>query len=789
MAINDSSTSLSQNYILMNDIDAEFETFIPIGNYINPFTGTFDGNGSTISNLTFIDSTADYVGLFGYIDGASISNLFLENVNFEGKKYIGGIAGYMNNSDISNSYATGNVKGSNVFMDGVTGGLVGHMNNSDISNSYATGNVEGFGWTGGLVGEMNDSNISNSYAMGNVKGMVSVGGLIGYMSYSNISDSYAMGDAEGLDNVGGFVGYVQFSSNISDSYSTGNAKGDIKFTGGFIGIMDNSNISNSYAMGNAEGNIAVGGFVGYMDSSNISNSYSMGDAEGDEGVGGFVGEFVCSMGSSNISNSYSTGNANGTSDVGGFAGFTVLGTIIKDSFYIGTANASGSLEGFQVTSNDLKQIGTFTILNPVGYVSEGWDISPTPDPNFIWYIDVGNDYPKLYWESTYVINFNSNGGTTVSSQRIEGGNTATKPTPDPTKIGYNFVEWQEVGSGTEYLFTTPVTSNLNLIAIYEIKTYTVSFDYADGTPIQTETIDHDDVVAKPTPDPTKTGYNFIGWQLNGVSYDFDEPVISNLNLIAIYEIKTYTVSFDYADGTPLQTETIDHDDVVARPSTDPAKAGYDFVEWQEVGSGTEYLFTTPVTSNLNLIAIYEIKTYTVTFEDDDGTPLQTETVDHNDVVARPSTDPSKAGYDFIGWQLNGVSYDFDESVTSNLNLIAIYIPVGSSTGGGSGTGSATIINNTSNAYTPQNNDQQNNSLQNNEQQGNDQQNNALQNNEQQSNEQQNNELQNNGQQNNTPQSNNSTEQGSSNSLIWWGLISALFISIIGGIAYVFYFKK
>jgi The GLUG motif. len=178
MKIDDSSANLSKNYTLMNDIDvAASPIFEPIGNPSNPFTGSFDGRGNTISNITFSDDIMDYVGLFSHIDGASIFDLSLENIDLEGHNYVGGLVGYMYESEISEIYANGTVTG-----EEFVGGLVGSMSRSEISESYANSTVTGSIEVGGLVGAMYyDSEISESYATGDVSGDMGVGGLVGYM--------------------------------------------------------------------------------------------------------------------------------------------------------------------------------------------------------------------------------------------------------------------------------------------------------------------------------------------------------------------------------------------------------------------------------------------------------------------------------------------------------------------------------------------------------------------------------------------------------------------------------
>jgi hypothetical protein len=79
-----------------------------------PFTGIFDGNGHTISNLTITASTQDYVGLFGYVgSGGRIRNLGVENVNIAGSTSVGGLVGW-NDGTLTACYATGSASGNEI---------------------------------------------------------------------------------------------------------------------------------------------------------------------------------------------------------------------------------------------------------------------------------------------------------------------------------------------------------------------------------------------------------------------------------------------------------------------------------------------------------------------------------------------------------------------------------------------------------------------------------------------------------------------------------------------------
>ncbi len=183
-SLNNIRNNLSGNYKLTANISSASCVTSPIGTDTIPFTGTFNGAGYTISNLTINLPSTDHVGLFGVIrSGAKVMNVGLLDVNIRGARYVGGLVGNNDGSKIINSYATGTVSGNSSV-----GGLVGinNHNGSKITNSYATSQVSSPAsgslshHTGGLVGtNLESGNIINSYATGTVSGNSSVGGLVG----------------------------------------------------------------------------------------------------------------------------------------------------------------------------------------------------------------------------------------------------------------------------------------------------------------------------------------------------------------------------------------------------------------------------------------------------------------------------------------------------------------------------------------------------------------------------------------------------------------------------------
>ena len=287
----------------------------------------------------------------------------------------------------------------------------------------------------------------------------------------------------------------------------------------------------------------------------------------------------------------------------------------------------------------------------------------------------------------FTVTFDSNGGTSVEAQTVEKDGTATKPT-DPTREGYIFAGWEL--NGEEFDFATAITSDITLEAVWteidEGTKYTVSFN-VDGD-IETVEVTMGDTVDKPK-NPTKKGYDFKGWYLDGKRYDFATPVIKDITLVAEFEkaadedgqtavAKKYTVKFNSNGGSSVSSQTVTEGSTVKKPSN-PTRDGYTFVEWQL--NGKAYNFNSKVTSNITLTAKWEkieeddkpvqptTKEYTVKFDSNGGSSVSSQTVKEGSTVKKPSN-PTRDGYTFVEWQLNGKAYNFNSKVTSNITLTA-----------------------------------------------------------------------------------------------------------------------
>ncbi|MDZ7687268.1 MAG: PGF-CTERM sorting domain-containing protein [Halobacteriales archaeon] len=169
---------LDGDYVLTDDIDLSDTEFEPIGDIRTPFTGSFDGNGHTVSGLTVEPSgnrfPQDFAGLFGVIGtNGTVRELGIEDSRVVGGQDVGGITG-VNNGEIRRSYFDGEISGNTAV-----GGLVG-LNYGELSRSYATVRVEATGNdVGGIVGS-NIGNMTETYAAGTVMSDgTGIGGAVG----------------------------------------------------------------------------------------------------------------------------------------------------------------------------------------------------------------------------------------------------------------------------------------------------------------------------------------------------------------------------------------------------------------------------------------------------------------------------------------------------------------------------------------------------------------------------------------------------------------------------------
>ena len=257
-------------------IDGGAYGFVPVGNSTTPFTGTLEGDGFQIKNLT-IASGATYVGLFGQVGngtGGAVQDLNLANATITGLStsfYVGGVAGYNDGgtiegvsvgSAVTNASTEPNLGGTSPFNYPGAGGVVG-LNAGTIENSSYGGTViltdDTAANVGGVAG-WNTGTISQSYGEGEVSGNsnASIGGLVG-LNAATVSNSYSGGQAVTAtgtnNNLGGLVGLnYTGSAQITDSFSFSYVSGPSgqQSAGGLV-ALNQGTVTNSYWDTNTSG--------------------------------------------------------------------------------------------------------------------------------------------------------------------------------------------------------------------------------------------------------------------------------------------------------------------------------------------------------------------------------------------------------------------------------------------------------------------------------------------------------------------------------------------------------
>ena len=327
------------------------------------------------------------------------------------------------------------------------------------------------------------------------------------------------------------------------------------------------------------------------------------------------------------------------------------------------------LNGFDPVSGGEFTVPMGTKNVTIGHIPNGWNLTKN---NGLSYTLTSNDGEvsvsyKFHAKNGHTVVFDTDGGTTVESQTVEDGGTITPPDDYPSKTGYRFKGWYK--DGVPYDFTQPVYDDAVITAKWTVNTYEVYFDAGasdDWYPMQT--IAYGDKVVKPV-DPTLDGYDFAGWLLDGKVYSFDTPVTADMTLTASWktaQVKTHTVTFTGAGDDFIQTVA---DGSSATVPTVPSKKGYTFDGWYSGDS--LYDFTTPVTDDLTVEAHWTKNTYTVSFDSNGGSDVDSQQVEYKDTVSQPDN-PTLDGYTFQGWTLDGDPYDFNTPVTSSITLKALW---------------------------------------------------------------------------------------------------------------------
>ena len=216
--------------------------------------------------------------------------------------------------------------------------------------------------------------------------------------------------------------------------------------------------------------------------------------------------------------------------------------------------------------------------------------------------------------TTYTVSFDANGGTgSMADATGVSGDYVLPVCGFTAPNGKQFKAWSVGGVEKAAGDTITVNANTTVFAVWEtipVTYYTVTFDSNGGSAVTAQSIEAGQKATKPA-DPTKDGYDFKGWTLNGSAYDFNTAVNGNITLVATWEQQqvvptTYTVSFAANGGTGTMADVTGISGEYTLPENGfTAPDGKQFKAWSVDGNEKAVGDKITVTADTTVTAVWE----------------------------------------------------------------------------------------------------------------------------------------------------------------------------------------
>mgnify|MGYP002796760732 FL=1 len=419
MAVLTADIDLNPGYTVTADSD---KSMLRQWQPMNGFSGSFDGNGKTITGL-YIESSASYTGFFGRIQSSaevSVKDLTLSGSYIQGGSWTGGLCGSLQGS-VENCSATETVE---VRGGDYTGGLFGEKSSGSVSNCRNEATVSGRSNTGGIIGMNSGGGINGCSNTGVISSEFNrAGGICGWGDAEGalIADCENSGSISGRDDIGGIAGISR--ENIENCRSTGIITGSTEDVGGIAGEKSGtySSIRNCINEGNITGGgDRIGGIAGYGEGTELKilQCCNYGTITGAKEIGGIAGRIR-----GYVENSFNTGNLTGTGTMGGISGVNekslsgcyntgaltyteaektggitgerTSGGSVRNCYYLDTIDR-GIGQGYEDQNTVMKSAAQFTSGNVTWELNQG-----VTDGSQAWYQTAGKGLPGFAGATIY----------------------------------------------------------------------------------------------------------------------------------------------------------------------------------------------------------------------------------------------------------------------------------------------------------------------------------------------------------------------------------------------------
>jgi uncharacterized repeat protein (TIGR02543 family) len=341
------------------------------------------------------------------------------------------------------------------------------------------------------------------------------------------------------------------------------------------------------------------------------------------------------------------------------------------------------MNNFTITNPSTK-----TIIDPVrpGWKFAGWFTAVSGGGSFRDLTTVtGYQSVYAYFVDTFDITYSgvttghTNPATYTLGETPDVPFTLTNPT---ARTGYTFDGWYTLEVGgvkvtevpTDLAGWTDNPDNITLWARWNINPYTITWNLNNGawssfTPVTGYNVETG-VTLPTSSNISRLGYTFDGWYTNsGLTVPATNIAVGttgNQEFWAKWNINPYTITFNSNGGSAVSAITQNYDTSVSEPA-DPTRTGYTFAGWFKDNTTFINEVVWPYAlgaTNETFFAKWNINPYTLTFNSNGGSAVTAITQNYNTSVSKPAN-PTKAGYTFVGW--------FKDDVTFNTQVSWSYV--------------------------------------------------------------------------------------------------------------------
>jgi uncharacterized repeat protein (TIGR02543 family) len=215
----------------------------------------------------------------------------------------------------------------------------------------------------------------------------------------------------------------------------------------------------------------------------------------------------------------------------------------------------------------------------------------------------------VWTANTYVVTFDSKGGSSVPSTTYVTDGQMTSPVQEPNLLGYSFEGWSATDGGTAISlpYTPGVLGDITLHALW-VKKFVVTYVSNGGSEVEVGYFKNLGTVESSPTSPTRRGYTFAGWSATdggtAISFPYAPGVSEDINVYARWTVNTYSVTFNANGGVAVPNGSFTVERSI--PLVTPIRVGYTFQGWSAIydGAAVTFPYTPSVLENITLYATW-----------------------------------------------------------------------------------------------------------------------------------------------------------------------------------------